>query len=174
MELPMMPKTSCSRQCVAYGFDNLFIEPYDGTRDQRQALRTHTSQLIGRYVNAVKLGDSPTGVSVSEEEATEVRILKQITRDYVIANPAPAAQQHGHEKIVEFLFKSFVDAVDGASPRSPAFLPHRLKYLWDLSDGNTFRFAADCVASLTEKEAISLYARLSGASSGSVLDPIVR
>lgn len=33
---------------------------------------------------------------------------------------------------------------------------------------------ADCIASLSESEAVALHARLTGTASGSVLDPIVR
>jgi dGTPase len=147
---------------------------YNGTRDQRQELRTLTSMLIGRYVNAAELVEEGTGIYISGEEETEVRVLKQITRDYIIDNPSLAAQQHGHKKIIEFLFKSIHGAIDPRMPEIPAFVPKRLHYIWTLDKMTHARFAADCVASLTDREAQSLFSRLSGASSGSVLDPIVR
>jgi dGTPase len=49
-----------------------------------------------------------------------------------------------------------------------------LRYLWDLRGESVSRFAADCIASLTEGEATALHGRLLGYKSGSVLDPIVR
>jgi dGTPase len=159
---------------VFAAFSNLFSEPYEGTRDQRQALRTLNSVLIGRYVNAAKLGDCATGLVIGEEEETEVKILKQITRDYIISNPSLMAQQHGYARVVEFLFEAISDAIDGSKPEPPGFIPHRLTYLWSIPETTPFRFSADCIASLTEREALALYARLSGAASGSVLDPIVR
>lgn len=33
---------------------------------------------------------------------------------------------------------------------------------------------ADCIASLSESEAVALHARLTGTTAGSVVDPIVR
>jgi dGTPase len=56
----------------------------------------------------------------------------------------------------------------------PAFLPKRLRYLRPLAGTSSMRFVADCIANLSEAEAIALHARLSGTSTGSVLDPIVR
>lgn len=155
-------------------YDKVSTEKYVGTREQRQELRTLTSSLIGRYVNAARLTEKGSGVEIGEEEAVEVRVLKQITRDYIIDNPALAAQQHGQRKIIRFLLREIVGAIDPRAPSIPSFIPHRLRYLWDF-EGMTYpRFAADCIASLTEREAQSLYARLSGIVSGSVLDPIVR
>lgn len=156
-------------------FEPLFTLPYEGTRDQRQQLRTLTSSLIGRYVNAAKLDEkSSTGVSVSAEEETEVKILKQITKEYVIANPSLMAQQYGYSKVIDLLFEAILSSIQGDAPAPPHFLPHRLKYLWDAADEQPLRFTADCIASLTEREAIALYGRLTGTASGSVLDPIVR
>src|SRR5262245_42471153 len=70
-------------------FPELLFEPYEGTRKQRQQLRTMTSALIGRYIRAVKLRDMGSGspgessVDVADDAADEVKILKQITRDYI-------------------------------------------------------------------------------------------
>jgi dGTPase len=157
-------------------FQELLTTPYEGTRAQRQQLRTMTSQLIGRYINAASLEASKstaTGVvvSIGPEEAEEVRILKQITRDYIINNPSLSAQQKGQRHILSTLFDNFIEDSVEAPPR---YLPRRLIYLWDYADHQPARFAADCIASLTEAEAIGLHARLQGLSSGSVLDPIVR
>jgi dGTPase len=155
-------------------FAQLINEPYEGTRYQRQQLRTMTSQLIGRYIGAAKLqepdGDGKS-VAINTEEADEVRILKQITRDYIINNPSLAAQQKGQERVLRALFN---DLCNDSLKGPPRYLPQRLRYLWDYAENQPARFAADCVASLTEAEAIGLHGRLHGLSSGSVLDPIVR
>jgi dGTPase len=156
-------------------FESLLTNPYEGTRDQRQQLRTMTSALIGRYITAARV-KSPSlsgegSVLIGTEEADEVRILKQITRDYIINNPSLAAQQKGHRRILETLFENlFEDSSEGP----PRYLPRRLVYLWEYSENGRDRFAADCIASLTEAEAVGLHGRLQGFSSGSVLDPIVR
>jgi len=156
-------------------FAQLVSEPYEGMRHQRQLLRTLTSQLIGRYIHAAKLKETDEdgkSVEITLEQTDEVLVLKQITRDYIINNPSLAAQQRGQEQIIRSLFR---DIMDGSSEgRPPRFLPTRLRYLWDIEGTNQARFTADCIASLTESEAVGLYARLHGLSAGSVLDPIVR
>jgi dGTPase len=133
-----------------------------------------TSGLIGRYIRAAKL-QQPDGngkcVVIETDEADEVLILKQITRDYIINNPSLAAQQKGQEHLLNTLFKQLHK---DSAKTVPNYLPHRLRYLWDYAPNNRARFVADCIASLTEAEAIALHARLQGLSSGSVLDPIVR
>jgi dGTPase len=154
-------------------FSQLLYEPYEGARHQRQQLRTMTSQLIGRYIRAARLQEPDrlgNCIAISQEEADEVLILKQITRDYIINNPTLAAQQEGHERMLENLFNQIHD--DSAKDM-PRYLPYRLHYLWD-GVAKRARFVVDCIASLTEAEAVGLHNRLRGLSSGSVLDPIVR
>lgn len=157
-------------------FSETLIERYDGSREHRNHLRSMTSQMIGKYIRSVSL----TGASEDErrvtfipEDVDEIRILKQITRDHVIATPSLAAQQHGQKRILEYLFDQIFEGSKG-DKEYPDFLPARLRYLRGLAKTSTPRFVADCVASLTEKEAIGLYGRLSGTAAGSVFDPIVR
>lgn len=110
-------------------------------------------------------------MAIDSGEADEVLILKQITRDYVINNPSLAAQQKGQERVLRTLFDYlFEDSKKGI----PKYLPMRLRYLWLDGAESPARFVADCIASLTEAEALGLHGRLHGYASGSVLDPIVR
>jgi dGTPase len=148
-------------------------EPYNGSREHRQVLRTLTSTLIGRYVRATKLAETAVGkpLIIADQARAEVLILKQITQQYVISSPILAAQQIGQRRVIMSLFDHFVDNKYGDFP---PYLPIRLRYLWPLAAGCRARFAADCVASLTEHQAMALYARLHGTAAGSVLDPIVR
>jgi dGTPase len=148
--------------------------PYEGKREQRQQLRTLTSQLIDRYINAASLIDAGSGIEVKQQELREVKLLKQITRDFILSNGSLIAQQRGQAKIITFLFSEIVTEMRETKFTPPSFLPVRMSELWPLADNSTSRFAADCVASLTEREATRLYARLSGSAVGSVLDPIVR
>jgi dGTPase len=155
---------------------SLFREPYDGSREQRQQLRSLTSALIGRYLNAVRLIDAESYVAgtsrviIDESAADEVRILKQIARDHIIHSPSLVAQQHGQKRIIENLFNWFLE---DSKDSIPAYLPRRLNDLWEVTESRP-RFAADAICSMTEAEAIALHSRLSGTSSGSVLDPIIR
>lgn len=151
-------------------------DPYEGTREQREQLRSMTSQLIGRYIRSVSINpdrDDPQAVVFDADDVDEVSVLKQITRDYIIASPTLSAQQHGQKKIVQDLYEAF--SADLSNPRGyPAFLPIRLRYLRPLAETSPHRFVADCIAGLSEAEAVGLHARLTGMTTGSVLDPIVR
>nr|WP_245893395.1 dNTP triphosphohydrolase [Devosia naphthalenivorans] len=149
---------------------------YEGTREQREQLRRMTSQLIGKYMGAIRINDDLTSnraVEFDQDKVDEVLILKQITRDYIIGSPTLAAQQHGQKKIVTDLFGALKDELD-AGKEYPAFLPHRLRYLRKIAENSPARFVADCIASLSESEAVALHSRLMGVGTGSVLDPIVR
>lgn len=155
-----------------FGF--LLRTPYDGAREQREQLRRMTSEFIGRFIFAPKLNapGATNPITIDAQARDEVDLLKQITRDYIIASPTLAAQQRGQREVISTLYKILrEDSVDGATP---SWLPVRLHYLRDLSDEDDARFVCDCIASLTEREAVALHARLTGSAAGSVLDPIVR
>ena len=157
-------------------YGTLLTEPYEGSNVQREQLRRMTSQLIGKYINCISIADVPFGekcVTFDDDYRDEVIILKQITRDYVIASPTLAAQQHGQERIITDLFNDINDALDDKSDY-PSFLPVRLRYLRKLAGASNARFVADCIAGLSEREATALHGRLFGTATGSVLDPIVR
>ncbi len=155
----------------------ILIGPYEGTRDQRLAIRSLTSTLIGRYIRATRVVEpaehQPTSprVALDQKYVDEVRLLKQVARDYILSSPSLAAQQLGQRRILEGLFQDFYEEIDA---RKPKLLPRRFHHLATNHGAQPARAAADCVASLTEGEAIALYQRLTGQYSGSVLDPIVR
>lgn len=155
-------------------FGELMSTPYEGAREQREQLRRMTSWLIGKYINSVRINpdrSSPQSVLIEPDDVDEVQILKQITRDYIIASPTLAAQQHGQKQIIEGLFTALADE---AQSSYPSFLPKRLRYLYAMADRSVARFVADCISSLSESEAVALHGRLTGMTTGSVLDPIVR
>jgi dGTPase len=157
-------------------FESLLTQPYEGNAVQREQLRRMTSQLIGKYIHSIKIGSVAFGekcVEFEESDLDEVIILKQITRDYIIGSPSLIAQQHGQKRIIEDLYREITMHLDHKS-EYPAFLPVRMRYLRAIAETNNARFVADCIASLSEREAIALHARLFGTSTGSVLDPIVR
>jgi dGTPase len=151
-------------------------EPYEGTRDQREQLRRMTSQLINRYIGSISINpkrSDPVAVIFNQDDVDEVAILKQITRDYIIASPTLAAQQEGQRRIIRELFTVFASEKDSDSGYPP-FVPMRLRYLKPLAGTSHTRFVADCIAGLSEAEAVALHGRLTGTNAGSVLDPIVR
>lgn len=157
-------------------YSALLSDPYEGTRTQREQLRRMTSQLIGKYIGGITINpdaSSNKAVIFKEDWLDEIRILKQITRDYIIGSPTLAAQQHGQKRIIEELFQAFWKGHD-RELGFPPFLPIRLRYLASVEGTSRPRFVADCISSLSESEAIKLHARLCGVTTGSVLDPIVR
>lgn len=153
--------------------------PYDGSVNQRQQLRFLTSQLIGRFIHGLRVkqpddvAEDESCVEIDFNTECEVRILKQITQDFILSNPALAAQQNGHSIILKNLFEDLYADIAEFPEKEPRYLPHRLRYLLNTSDTKA-RIVADCISSFTEAEALALHARLRGTASGSVLDPIIR
>jgi dGTPase len=164
--------------------------PYVGTIEQRALLRQYTAGLIGRYVGfgyegAVTLreptADDGCRVLIDRRIRMEVAMLKQLTWQYVIYNPALAAQQYGYRRVIRELFEIFMDAA--ADPGMRNLLPVRCQE-WlrrdderaDFESDDQFaaRAVADLIASMTEQEALGMHRRLTGASPGSVTDIVVR
>ncbi|WP_103255958.1 deoxyguanosinetriphosphate triphosphohydrolase family protein [Tabrizicola aquatica] len=164
---------SLKEQLALYG--EVLQERYDGSYALRLGLRQMTSALVGNFILQTDLL-SPPKIYVPPETRHSVLLLKTMARDYIIANPALAAQQKGQERIIRELFGMIIEdtrwGVDG-SHKLPDYLPKRMSYLTDFSK-TVQRFAADCISSLTEREATRLHSRLVGYEGGSVLDPIVR
>lgn len=154
-------------------FPSVALESYVGSREQRHHIRNFTSTLIGRYVRSAKLCDAGSNqiLSINEQSADEVRVLKHLARRYIIGLPALHAQQMGQKRIIADLFRILMSQPDR---KASDFLPMRLRYIWNEVDGSMARRAADCISSLTETEVETLHKRLSGTDGGSILDPIVR
>jgi dGTPase len=156
-------------------YSEVLQERYDGSYALRLGLRQMTSALVGNFILQTDLL-SPPAIYVPPETRHSVLLLKTMARDYIIANPALAAQQKGQERIIRELFGMIIEdtswRADG-SHKLPDYLPKRMSYLANFSK-TVQRFAADCISSLTEREATRLHSRLVGYEGGSVLDPIVR
>lgn len=155
-------------------FESLLLSRYEGSREQREQLRRMTSELIGTFILAPKLNSigSTAPMTIDQQSRDEVDLLKQITRDYIISSPTLAAQQRGQREVISKLYEILKEESKGGA--IPNWLPVRLRYLRDISEEDDARFVCDCIAGLTEREAVGLHARLTGTTSGSVLDPIVR
>ena len=160
----------------------LLAHPYSGERQQRASLRTLTAWLIRRYVTDSVHLQRPTengrrGVSINEVFLREVAALKQLTWEYVIDAPALATQQYGQRKVIEDLFGILTDAAsrNDFGVFTPRFSERLRGALPDLSSDESkreiTRTVSDYISGMTEREAVELHRRLSGASLGSVLDP---
>jgi dGTPase len=153
-------------------------EPYSGTRDQRMALRSFGSRLIGRYVDAVEVRDpSVPGKAVLEIDAKlveQVRALKAATWVYVVRRPSLAVIQHGQRRIIDELFGWYYEATgpDGDGRILPPAYQDRL--LPGAAPADRMRLVVDLVASLSEQAAIEIHRRMSGTTTGSAMDAAAR
>lgn len=160
-------------QLVLGTVGDLLNEPYEATREQRRAIRLMTSAFIGHFIRSTKLR-VPTGgqsaLEIPEEVRSQIEILKQITRTYILSAPALAAQQRGQQRVLTELFEDLYE------PGAERYLPRKFAYLFDgdVGPATKARLVSDCISSLTEHETIALHGRLRGSASGSLLDPIVR
>ncbi len=150
--------------------------PYQGTGDDRAQLRIFTSQLVGRYINGLKLIEPDEyGVTVHADDGyrKEIALLKQLTWYYVIEAPGLAIQQHAQRKIIQYLFKIFLEEV-GRSP-SPLIPPYYRERL-QRGNGNSStvqRVITDLIAGMSESQALITYQRLNGIVNGSALDKLM-
>lgn len=155
--------------------------PYDGTTRQRAGLRALFTELIRTYIGSVRLR-APKGrqtrIQIGDVEDIEIRLLKQLTWQYVIRNPALAAQQFGQRRILADLFRIIRDAADSNRDMLP---PGHRELLEQSEKGLSAqqrsaartRIVADIIAGMTEKQAIEMHRRLTGADVGTVLYPIL-
>jgi dGTPase len=153
-------------------------EPYEGRIEERIALRGFGSRLITVYMEALKLEDSDTqgkiDLVIEETAADQVEVLKALTWEYVVERPSLAVMQHGHAKVVEFLYEEYFDATaeKGDVRIVPPAFRHRVER--DMTEGARKHLALDLVSSLTERDAIELYRRMTGVAPGSLLDAAAR
>jgi dGTPase len=162
-----------------------FTEPYTGSVGHRASLQSLSADLIGTYVDAFRLKDNwrpgERRVVIDDDARKEVVMLKELTWQYVIKNPALAIIQHGQRQIVEELFRVFLIAAKTPASRS-IFPPVNREQLEravksvpeEDQPTATARVVIDLIAGLTEQQALALYQRLSGMFPGSILDTIIR
>lgn len=161
---------------VLEGILTLFpiTDPYTGTHAQRIGLREFTSVLIGRYVQGTNL----TGYGNVVPDAAlagEIDLLKELTWFYAIERRQLASQREGQRKLLSELFQALHEAANTKTIVVPDPFREYIEEVADKSGDQSrslTRYVADCIASLTEQEAIALHGRLTGTRLGSVLDPV--
>jgi dGTPase len=171
-------------------------EPYTGTENDRTTLRVNSKQMIGNFVRAIHIHVPAEShekfVTINEEEAASVAILKELTWHYVIHNPALATQQHGQKHVVQWLYANFRKALtDGNLKIFPASTRDLLQRLggndddsrrlrkrmrgveeWSRKDFELHerRTVVDVLAGMTEQQILRLYQRMMGVAPGSALE----
>ena len=149
-------------------------ERYLGTAQQRAGLKALSRGLISTYVHKIKLNvprsSDEQRVWVDPLCKKEVTMLKQLTWQFVIRNPALATKQHGERSIIRGLFEIFDKAT---RTRELTIFPFAFREQIEKAiedSGHSTRVIADLVASMTEQQAVRMYHRLVGASLGSAMD----
>jgi dGTPase len=147
---------------------------FNATSEQFGLLSALRNTLITVLSDAFSLsqkkGKSPE-VNISRNARIQVEILKGLTRRYVIDTPQLAAQQSGHEKVIETVFKAYCSVGEDNVNRRHLQSPLHSR---NLNDGSPpARVAADHVASLTEHGILQLYGRITGVLPGSIKDVLL-
>ncbi len=161
----------------------VFSRPYLGTQSDRQDVRAYTSTQIGRYLAAVTIRTEANAggelLDLPEPMRQEIELVKHLTRYYVIDSASLASQQHGQRRVIRTLFKSYLRAAEAREWRIlPAAYREQIRAAGEgtseTGPQEIVRLIADMIAEMTDHQALSLYHRMTGHVSGSVLDPIIR
>jgi dGTPase len=153
---------------------------YLGTPSDKGSLHMMATQFISKYLQAITIrGDGTLWLDRTAE--TEIALLKQLTWCYVIDNPILASIQQGQREIVKNLFRRLREWAAAKKERSR--LPYPLGIALEnihldpdagpsgMSDEKLrLRAVVDYIAGLTERQAMSLHERLTGASMASVTE----
>ncbi len=170
---------------LIYGLERIGVQPprpYRDHRDQRVLLNELKSFLIGRYIDGVSLARFRAGprgnLRIPAPLEREVHMLKQLVWVYVINNPALATQQTGQVRAIRTLFLSFERFSRKRSDwtKFPERFREQLEAIREGDSADTRarrRIVADLVASMTERQALTMYQRLLATSPGSALDRLL-
>ena len=152
------------------GFSQLDA-PFDGGGHQRDTLLEAASGLITTFSNAVSLRDpaedDPQTVEIEERARTDVALLKELTKYYVIEHPRMVSIRAGQRRMLAKLFRVYLEAVESRKDRDLALLPQATQDRLESGDSPQ-RLAADLFASMTERQVVQTYQRLMGFLPGSV------
>jgi dGTPase len=172
------PELRSHEQELTGAFEDLmaavpFDEPFDDSRQARARLHDFSSGLITRYLAAVALNESTTEgrtISILPGAETEVLMLKQLTWQYVIVNPALAIEQRGKQRVITELFNTYMEAA--THPREWNLFPGawRERIAAAADEHARIRSVVDFIASLTEQQAMRLVSRIAGSAPGTILD----
>lgn len=135
-------------------------EPYTGRRTQRAALSGLASSIIHEAVTGTSLSEN--GLVRPAESQRTVAVLKQLTWNFVIEDPALASEQFGKRTVIRRLFEVLCNAA--SNPRAWKMFPVAFQEQLQDQKVPTARTTADYIASMGEQRAVELYAELAGSS----------
>jgi dGTPase len=171
--------------------DGVLATPYDGSMSSDRAISGFSSRWIAHLIASVRLDPDPnvrsSYVALSSEAWHEVSVLKFVHQYFILDRPDLAMFQRGQAQTIEHLVVGFdawlSDRTDaGRAPRRLADLVNAAGYGYervadenpewldaktseaDLARMGRGRGVVDFVSGLTDEQAVSFAARLSGAS----------
>lgn len=166
--------TRAELETLFLGFLQFFPlrDRYLGTQRHRGFLRAQTAGMIKVFLNAVDLSlpssSTTAKLHINPSLKSVVSMLKELTLHYVVMHPSLATQQHGQKKIIKTLFEIFTEAARDAERRN--LFPFAFRELVERAKPdkvNPLRIVCDFIASMSERQAINLFHRLTGVSLGS-------
>lgn len=150
------------------------IQPHRGRHEDKQLITSVTSRLISHFLTGIHLEATadPAGpltrynarLHIPTDRRQQCDLLKQMIWYFVIDRPELASQQHGQSRVIRELLTWHLADPGRLLP------PDRLEELEE--HGNDLRVACDHVASLTERQALDLYYRMSGVRPGALTDKL--
>jgi dGTPase len=138
------------------------VQPYTGTRDQRQILRERTSFLIRDFMRALTVNTNGT-MAPDPVRHAEVAVLKEMTWFYVIKRQDLATVQDGQRRIIAELCDRFWRAAEAGDNHLFPWLEQEALETAS-TDSQKARVVCDFIARLTEARAAVLHQRLLGTS----------
>lgn len=138
---------------------------YAASTHEEQLLYQYATDLISRFVNAIKPAEAGAAapVVIEQEARDQVDVLKEFVWGYVILDPDMALLQAGQRKAIEAVFEASLRA---AQRQTSHFFPggFRQRLAACTTDEDRVRLAADYVSRMTERELLRTHRILQGVS----------
>jgi dGTPase len=176
--------TSMDRTKVVSFLDGVQLQRYQGRQSHLAQLAEFRSSTVDRFIRGIGVDFTSEGplLRIEEHVAFEIAVLKELTRVYVIESPAIQSQRYGQRRIIRTLFGIFLEEAtrrsDSQAERRrnlqifPPLYQDRIERCDPVDQQSITRHIADLIASMAEQQVIEMFAKLTGLSQGSVVDPI--
>lgn len=133
-----------------------------------------TSELVGRFIQGVKVDIHPTRLPLSRayleiETFKKVEVLKNFTFQALIMSSMLKVAEHRGKDIVKAIFKAIDDGENGH-----LLMPDDFRSLWNKlkEPDEKRRVICDFIAGMTDRYAIQFYGRLFGTNPESIYSPL--
>lgn len=154
---------------------------YDGRHASLAAMSEFRSEMIDRLVTALGVTTEAGWPQLAIPDATrrQIKVLRALTQYFVIDSPAVQRQRYGQRRLIRELFDIYASqAIVGGKDRWQALQVFPMSYQERLTqqgdDLRTIRrTVADLIAGMSESQLVDSYAKLTGQTLGSVVDPVL-